>query len=240
MNSESLKGKVAVITGASSGIGRAVAAKLTDLGVKCLITARRGQRLQELAEHTGSFPVAGDLLDPNLPGLLLEEAQKQFGGCHILVNNAGIMEVGSVEKANIEKLCKMARINVEGSYRMAYTFAKHFLSHKEGQLVNVSSILGTKVRPTAGAYAGTKYAIEALTEALRMELAGTGVGVCAVEPGLVMTELHDHWETHPRDNLDMKLPLQPEDIANAIAFVLQQPAHVRIPKIMVLPGEQAM
>lgn len=240
METKSLEGKVAVITGASSGIGRAVAVKLTDLGVKCLLTARRGQRLREIAEHTGALPIPGDLLDPKLPGLLLEEAKKHFGDCHILVNNAGVMEVGSVEEADIEKLCRMARINVEGAYRMAYTFAKHFLAHKQGHLVNVSSILGTKVRPTAGAYAGTKFAIEALTEALRMELAGTGVGVYAVEPGLVMTELHDHWDTHPKDNLGMKHPLQPEDIANAIAFVLQQPAHVRIPKIMVLPGEHAI
>lgn len=240
MSISSLKGKVAVITGASSGIGRAITEKLCTLGVRCVISGRRGQRLQEVADQTGALPVTGDLLDPNLPGLLLSEAKDRFGGCQIVVNNAGVMEVGSVEQADIEKFCRMARINVEGAYRVAYTFAKHFVAHKEGHLVNISSILGTKVRPTAGAYAGTKYAIEALTEALRMELAGTGVGVYAVEPGLVMTELHDHWDTHPKDNLNMQQPLQPEDIANAVAFILQQPAHVRIPRIMVLPGEHAI
>lgn len=237
---ELLKGKVAVITGASSGIGLATTKKLCSLGVRCIITARRGQKLKEVADETGALPVTGDLLDPELPGLLLEEAKTRFGGCQIIVNNAGVMETGSVAKADIEKICRMARINVEGAYRIAYTFAKHFLAHKEGHIVNISSILGTKVRPTAGAYAGTKYAIEALSEALRMELAGTGVGVYAVEPGLVMTELHDHWEQHPKESLDMKHPLQPEDIANAVAFVLQQPPHVRIPKIMVLPSEHAI
>lgn len=235
-----LNKQVAVVTGASSGIGAATARKLASLGMRLVITARREKRLQELAAATGAKAIAGDLTDPALPARLLQAALDQYGRCDVVVNNAGVMVVGTVADADIEAFCRMVRTNVEGAYRIAYTFARHFLAQKYGHLINVSSILGTKVRPGAGAYAGTKYAIEALTEALRMELAGTGVGVSAVEPALVLTELHDHWDVHPKDSLGIKKPLLPEDIANAIAFVLQQPPHVRIPRILVMPEEQSL
>jgi NADP-dependent 3-hydroxy acid dehydrogenase YdfG len=134
----------------------------------------------------------------------------------------------------------MVRVNVESAFRMAYVAMTHFKKAGRGHLINTSSILGTKVRPTAGAYAGTKYAIEALTEALRMEFAGTGVKVSCIEPGLVLTELHDHWKVHPRESMNIKNPLRPEDVARAIRFLLEQPAHVRIPRLMIMPGEHAM
>jgi len=109
-----------------------------------------------------------------------------------------------------------------------------------GHLVNTSSILGTKTRPTVGAYAGTKYAIEALSESLRMELAGSDVKVSCVEPGVVMTELHADWAEHPTKMFGIKAPLVPEDIARCVRFILEQPGHVRIPRMMVLPGEHAI
>lgn len=107
----------------------------------------------------------------------------------------------------------------------------------EAHLINMSSVLGTKIRPTSGAYAGTKYAIEALSEALRMEVAGTPLAVTCIEPGLVMTQLHRDWPVHPSESMNISQPLQPEDIARCISFVLMQPAHVRIPRLMILPSE---
>lgn len=96
---------------------------------------------------------------------------------------------------------------------MAYVFARHFAREDCGDLVNISSVLGKKVRPTAGAYAGTKFAIEALSEALRMELSHRNVSVSCTQPGLVMTGLHDRWDTHPREALGIADPLRPDDIA---------------------------
>jgi NADP-dependent 3-hydroxy acid dehydrogenase YdfG len=129
----------------------------------------------------------------------------------------------------------MVRVNVEAAYRLAYTALKHFKKVGEGILLNTSSVMGTKVRPTAGAYAGTKYAIEALSEALRMELANEDIQVVAIEPGLVLTELHDQWETHPSESMNISDPLQPADIARCVRFILEQPSRMRVARLMVLP-----
>ena len=106
--------------------------------------------------------------------------------------------------------------------------------------MNTSSVLGTKVRPTAGAYAGTKFAIEALTEALRLELAKTNIGVSCVEPGLVQTDLHREWPVPPAQSLNIPRPLQPEDIARVVRFILEQPDHVRLPRILAVPSDQEL
>lgn len=236
-----LKGKVAIITGATSGIGAAVARNLDEAGVKLVLTGRREDRLAALCGELGcAASLAGDLADASVPQALMNKAQEEYGRCDIVLNNAGVMEVGPIEKIDIDRVCHMARVNVEAAYRMAYTALKMFVAQGSGHLINVSSILGTKTRPTAGAYAGTKYAIEALSESLRMEVARTDVAVSCIEPGLVQTELQDHWEVHPTKALDIPNPLQPEDIARCVRFVLEQPKHVRIPRMLVTPQEQAM
>ena len=240
MKNSLLKDKVAVITGASSGIGKAVAERFSKEGIKLIVTARRKKELGLLSENTGAIPVTGDITEPDFPGMLLDMAIKHYGRCDIIVNNAGIITKGTVETINIEKVSQMARINVEATFRISYTFLKYFKMENNGHLINISSILGTKVRPTTGAYAGTKYAIEALSEALRMELAGTKVSVSCIEPGLVMTELHNEWEVHPSKTFNISKPLQPEDIAEQIVYILKQPGHIRIPRLMILPGEHSI
>ncbi|MDQ3812870.1 MAG: SDR family oxidoreductase [Armatimonadota bacterium] len=234
-----LQDQVAIITGASSGIGAAVARDLHAAGMKLVITARREERLLRLAgEHDDILCVAGDIADPELPANLVATAVDAFGRCDVVFNNAGILEVASLDKIDIERVCAMVRINVEAAFRMAYVAVQHFRSAGRGHLINTSSVLGTKVRPTAGWYAGTKFAIEALSEALRMELVGTNIKISCIEPGLVLTELHDNWEVHPTQQLNVSQPLQPEEIARCIRFLLEQPEHVRIPRLMILPGEQ--
>jgi NADP-dependent 3-hydroxy acid dehydrogenase YdfG len=236
-----LRDQVAVITGASSGIGAAVAAELRAAGMQLVLTARRVDRLRSLADELGgSRFVAGDIADPELPDRLLETALREFGRCDVVFNGAGVMHTARVEDADIDLLCRMIRVNFEAATRVAYTALRHFRRENRGHLINVSSILGTKVRETAGVYAGTKYAIEALSQALRIELARTGVKVSVLEPGLVTTELQDHFAVHPRDALGIQQPLTPADIARATRYLLEQPDHVRIPVLMILPGEQPM
>jgi NADP-dependent 3-hydroxy acid dehydrogenase YdfG len=236
-----LRDQVAVITGASSGIGAAVAGELRAAGMRLVLTARRADRLRSLADELGeSRYVAGDIADPELPGRLLETSLAEFGRCDVVFNGAGVMHAARVEDADIDAMCRMIRVNFEAATRVAYTALRHFKRENRGHLINVSSVLGTKVRETTGVYAATKHAVEALSQALRMELARTAVKVSVLEPGLVTTELQDHFAVHPRDVLGIKQPLTPADVARATRFLLEQPEHVRIPVLMILPGEQAM
>lgn len=237
----SLNDQTAVITGASSGIGSGVARELSSAGMNVVLTARRVERPEALANELGKCAVvAGDISDPEMPQRLIDTAVERFGTCDVVFNNAGIMHTGIIEDVDVENLCRMVRVNVEAATRMAYVALKHFKKSNRGHLVNVSSILGTKVRPSAGVYAGSKYSIEALSEALRMEVAKTDIKVSLIEPGVVETELQNHFPVHPKEILGITTPLQPADVARCVRFILEQPAHVRIPVMMILPGEQAM
>jgi len=237
-----LEGKVAVITGASSGIGDGVARELANAGMKLVLTSRRKELLDKLAAQldTETAVLAGDITDESLPQRLIDTAAQTFGSCDVVFNNAGVMIVGSAKDIDLEAVCRMVRVNVEAVYRLAIVAMRHLVSAGGGYLINTSSILGTKVRQTTGAYAGTKYAVEALTEDLRMQAAGTGVRVCALEPGLVETHLQDHFPVHPKDMLDIEALVQPADIGRAIRFILEQPDHVAIPRILVMPTDQGM
>jgi NADP-dependent 3-hydroxy acid dehydrogenase YdfG len=237
-----LRGKVAVITGASSGIGEGTANELARAGMKLVLTARRKEMLDKLAAQldTETVVVAGDIADEALPQKLIDTAVEKLGSCDVVLNNAGIMIVGSAEDIDLEAVTRMVRVNVEAVYRLGILAMRHMVKQGGGYLINTSSILGTKVRQTTGAYAGTKFAVEALTEDLRMQAYGTGVRVCALEPGLVETHLQDHFEVHPRDMLNIKNMVKPADIARTIRFMLEQPDHVAIPRILVMPADQGM
>ena len=229
--------RVGVITGATSGIGAAVATALSEAGWQLVLSGRSAEKLTAKASLLGDrvAVLPGDLEDASLPQALLSAAIEQFGRCDMCLNNAGIIEVGPIQSIDIDRVCEMVRTNVEGAFRIAYVFLKHFAETNAGHLINVSSVLGKKVRPTAGAYAATKFAMEALSEALRMELSKTDVQVSCIQPGLVMTGLHDRWETPPSELMGIEEPLLPTDIARMVLFLLDQPAHVRIPQLMILP-----
>lgn len=231
--------RVAVITGATGGIGSAVARALATNGWLLILTSRSAEKLRVLCGDLAGQAVAipGDLRDESLPATLLATALDKFGRCDMCFNNGGFIEVGPVETIDIDRVCEMVRVNVEAAYRVAYVFARHFAKQSSGHLINVSSVLGKKVRPTAGAYAGTKYAIEALSEALRMELSKTNVQVTCIQPGLVRTSLHDRWQVHPSELMGIPHPLTPDDVARMVMFILDQPPHVRIPQLMILPKD---
>jgi NADP-dependent 3-hydroxy acid dehydrogenase YdfG len=237
----SLNGQVAVITGASSGIGRGLAVELDRAGMKLVLTARRADRLEQLAgELADCVCVPGDITDPAMPQRLIGAATERYGRCDVVFNSAGVMHAATIEDVDVEVMARMIDVNVAAATRMAYVALKHFKQVGSGHLVNVSSVLGTKVRETTGVYAGTKYAIEALSEALRMEVAKTDVKVSVIEPGLTRTELQDHFPVHPSEKLGITRPLEAADVARCIRFILEQPPHVRIPVMMIMPGQQPM
>jgi NADP-dependent 3-hydroxy acid dehydrogenase YdfG len=136
---------------------------------------------------------------------------------------------------DIDRMTSMLRLNIESTFRLTYVMLKKFREQGFGHIVNLSSVLGTKVRATAGAYAATKFAMEALSEALRMELTDSRIKISCIEPGLVMTELHKNWKVHPKESMNISHPLSTTDIVEVVKFIMSQPEHVNIPKLMILP-----
>ena len=235
----SLHGQVGLITGASSGIGRAVAEALAGAGMGLVASGRRADLLEGLAAGPADVvAVPGEITADGFPEQLFRAALERVGRLDVVVNNAGMNHNGPIEEIDVDLVCRMVRINVEAAFRVAYLAVKHFRATGSGHLVNTSSVLGFKVRKFAGAYAGTKYAVEALSEALRLELAGTGIRVTCIEPGLVRTDLHRDHAVRPEVAQGVATPLRPEDVARLVVFALEQPAHVLLPRLMVLPTDQ--
>lgn len=228
--------KICLITGAGSGIGRAIAEALSQAGYQLILAARREDQLNELqSEFVDVLP--GDLCATAYQDKLEAHIYHQYGRCDYLFNCAGTLETGSIEEMDIDRMTIMLRLNIEATFRLTYKLLKRFKVQGYGHVINISSVLGTKVRPAAGAYAATKFALEALSEALRMELAGTNLQVSCIEPGLVMTELHRNWKIHPKESMQIHEPLQVSDIVDAVFYILSRPDHVRIPKLMILPKD---
>lgn len=231
--------KTCLITGASSGIGLAMAKALAADQHRLILTARREDRLKSLqSENVDIIP--GDLTSAEFVDSLDGYVYEKYGHCDYLFNSAGVITKGSVEDTDIDQMTSMLRLNIESTFRLTYRFLKRFVKQGSGHVINISSVAGTRVRPTIGAYAATKFAMEALSEALRLELSDTDIKISCIAPGLVLTELHDDWEVHPVDLLDIREPLTGEDIVETARYIMNQPDHVRISRVLILPKGQKL
>jgi NADP-dependent 3-hydroxy acid dehydrogenase YdfG len=225
--------KVAVVTGASSGIGKALTEMLLSDGHSVLAGGRTIGSVMAESERLRLSSL--DLLEDSTPAALLDAALSAFGRVDYLFVNAGTIESGTIEDIDLDRLCAMIRLKVESSVRLIYTFLKHFKKQGSGHIFITSSVLGTKTRENSGAYAACNHALEALAEALRMELSDTDIQITCIEPGLVSTGLHRDWPVHPKELLNIANTLTPNDIAEAVRDILRKPSHVRVPKYMILP-----
>jgi len=231
-----LESKVAVITGASAGIGAAIARDLSAAGAKLVLTARRRERLDALAKELGGpvATLAADIADPATPERLLALARERFGAADILVNNAGILRVGPVDTFDLGGIEDMVATNYTAVVRASYVFARAMKAAGTGIIVNISSIGAGIVAPGVGVYGGLKRAVEMFTDSLRIELVGTGVRAGFVAPGTTTTEIFEDMKAHGQPGWDSYVtPLQPEDIARAVRFLIDQPAHAAVPRVHV-------
>jgi NADP-dependent 3-hydroxy acid dehydrogenase YdfG len=243
-----LNGRVAVITGASSGIGEATAEALAAEGAAVVVAARREDRLEDLVGRVNgnggkTLAIACDVTDEQQAHDLIKRARDEFGRVDILVNNAGVMQLSKVQRGLSDEWRTMFEVNVLGLLYATDAAIEVMKEQGSGHLVNISSLASRGTRPGLGVYSGTKMAVNGISESLRQELLEDNIRVTMVEPGAVETELPDHiTDEEAREGLSALLeqldPLKAEDIANAIVYVVTQPERVSINEILIRPSQQ--
>jgi NADP-dependent 3-hydroxy acid dehydrogenase YdfG len=250
---ERLDGTVALVTGASSGIGEAAAIALADAGAAVAIAARRVDRLEALAvtirEKGGSALVlAADVSEEAQARDAVERTVAELGRLDTLINNAGVMLLGPAVGAPLAEWQQMVQLNVLGLLYCAHAALPHLLNAaQEGprqvaDLVNISSVAGRQARNGSGVYNATKHGVGAFSESLRQEVTRRHVRVSLVEPGAVETELASHNRPEIQEGMRQRFAtmerLQAEDIADAIAYVVTRPRRVAVNEMLVRPTEQ--
>ena len=243
-----LDGKVAVITGASSGIGEATAEALAAEGAAVVVAARREERLKDLVGRINgdggkALAFACDVTDEQQAHALIRRGRDEFGRVDVLVNNAGVMQLSKIQRGLSDEWRTMFEVNVLGLLYATDAAIEVMKEQGAGHLVNISSLASRGTRPGLGVYSGTKMAVNGISESLRQELLEDNIRVTMVEPGVVQTELPDHiTDEEAREGLSGLLenldPLQAEDIANAIVYVVTQPERVSINEILIRPSQQ--
>ncbi|MCW2570723.1 MAG: NADP-dependent 3-hydroxy acid dehydrogenase YdfG [Frankiales bacterium] len=243
-----LDGRIALVTGASSGIGEATAMALAAEGAAVAIAARRTDRLRDLADRLGKegarvLSLELDVTDEAACRAAVVRTQDELGGLDILINNAGVMLLGPIVDADTEDWRRMLHTNTLGLMYMTHAVLPRMLETGRGDIVNVSSVAGRIARLGSGGYNASKWAVNAFSESLRQEVTTRGVRVSLIEPGAVATELtdhitHDQTRTLVKDTIAKTTPLQSEDIARAIVYVVSQPPYVAINEVLIRPTDQ--
>jgi NADP-dependent 3-hydroxy acid dehydrogenase YdfG len=248
-----LDGTVALVTGASSGIGEQTAVVLAELGADVVVAARRADRLDALVERiTGkggsALAVAADVTDEAQAQAAVDRAVERFGRLDTVFANAGVMLLGPIEGADPEDWRRMIELNVLGALYTAHAALPHLLAaaqdgpRRVADLVITSSVAGRTVRVGSGVYNASKHAIGAFAESLRQEVTQRHVRVSLIEPGAVETELVSHNRPEIQEQMAQRFAdaerLQSDDIARAVAFVVTSPRHMAVNEMLIRPTEQ--
>lgn len=248
MPAQKLKDKVAIVTGASAGIGWATALALGEQGATVVITARRKPKLEELAKELSrkgveAIVIEADMADEKDAHRLIAEAHKKCGRIDILINNAGAMLNAPLVRAEMKDVQRMLDLNVLGLIAASHAAVPIMKAQGGGHIVNISSAAARIAGVTAAAYSATKAAVNVFSEALRKEVYRDNIRVTVVAPGVVETELRDHipdatTKTEADKYAASMRPLKAEDVAAAILYVVTQPAHVGVNEIVIRPLDQ--
>ena len=248
--SGALDGKVAAVTGATSGIGQATAVALAGAGAKLALAGRREDRLTELAERIEgdggrALAIPTDVGDEAQASAFVQRAHDELGGLNILINNAGVMLLGPVTGANTDEWREMINANCFGVLYCAHAALPLLGEAGGGDIVNVSSVAGRQAALGSAVYNLTKWGVNGFTEGLRQEALHIGVRASVVEPGMVATELLDH-NTNPvvleaaeKLREQVGTPLSSDDIARVILYIVSQPEHVAVNEVLIRPTRQS-
>jgi NADP-dependent 3-hydroxy acid dehydrogenase YdfG len=247
-----LSGRVAVVTGASSGIGAAAARRLASAGARVAVLARRGGQLEILVkeiERAGGVATAvpADVTDAGALGAAAAQIEDEFGPVDLLFNNAGVMLPAPVEELPVEQWQHQIDLNVTGLMNAIGAFVPQLIKSAAekgvADLVSTSSVAAQNIFPNFAVYSGTKAYVTHMSRTLRAELGPKDVRVSAIEPGLVGTELQSHvtdpgaldWLEGSRETI---VWLTPEDVAESVLFIVSQPAHVNLQQVTIMPTRQ--
>ena len=243
-----IKDKVAIITGASSGIGRATALTLSKAGAKVAIGARRTEKLSQLEDEITKnggqcFSQKLDVTKKEDCDSFVNETIKKWGGVDVLINNAGLMPLSFVKNLKIDEWDQMIDVNIRGVLYCTAAVISHMHEKKSGHIINISSVAGRIVFPSGSVYCATKHAVTAFSEGLREEFSTrSNIRVTCIEPGVVSTELtntitDESLKSFVENSKKME-SLNPEDIANAILYAVDAPDYVNVNEVLIRPTKQ--
>ncbi|HDK9028014.1 SDR family NAD(P)-dependent oxidoreductase [Staphylococcus aureus] len=227
-----LTDKVAVVTGAGSGIGEAIATLLHEEGAKVVLAGRNKEKLQNVANQLSQDSVKvvpTDVTNKEEVDELIKIAQQIFGGLDIVINSAGQMLSSKITDYQVDEWDSMIDVNIKGTLYTAQAALPTMLEQSSGHLINIASISGFEVTKSSTIYSATKAAVHTITQGLEKELAKTGVKVTSISPGMVDTAITAAY--NPTD----RKKLEPQDIAEAVLYALTQPKHVNVNEITVRP-----
>ncbi|MCS5429814.1 SDR family oxidoreductase [Staphylococcus aureus] len=227
-----LTDKVAVVTGAGSGIGEAIATLLHEEGVKVILAGRNKDKLQNVANQLAQDSVKvvpTDVTKKEEVDELIKIAQQTFGGLDIVINSAGQMLSSKITDYQVDEWDSMIDVNIKGTLYTAQAALPTMLEQSSGHLINIASISGFEVTKSSTIYSATKAAVHTITQGLEKELAKTGVKVTSISPGMVDTAITAAY--NPTD----RKKLEPQDIAEEVLYALTQPSHVNVNEITVRP-----
>lgn len=227
-----LTDKIAVVTGAGSGIGEAIATLLHEEGAKVVLAGRNKDKLQNVANQLAQDSVKvvpTDVTKKEEVDELIKIAQQTFGGLDIVINSAGQMLSSKITDYQVDEWDSMIDVNIKGTLYTAQAALPTMLEQSSGHLINIASISGFEVTKSSTIYSATKAAVHTITQGLEKELAKTGVKVTSISPGMVDTAITAAYNPSDRKKLD------PQDIAEAVLYTLTQPSHVNVNEITVRP-----
>jgi len=244
-----LKGKVALITGASSGIGEGVAKSLATKGVKVGLAARSIEKLknieQEIRQNGGdAFPVTMDVADKSSVHTGVQELQEHYGTIDILINNAGIMPASDIDALKIDEWDNMVHVNINGVLNVTAAVLPQMIDKHSGHIINLSSIAGRKLFKGLAVYCASKHFVAAFSDIMRMEIGKKhNIRVTSIQPGAVATNLYDqitdkNYKEGMEDLRDQMTFLTPSDIANSMIYALESPDYLDVSELFILPTDQ--
>ncbi|MBU5272128.1 SDR family oxidoreductase [Staphylococcus caprae] len=226
-----LKDKVAVITGAGSGIGEAIAKALSNNGVSVALAGRNEDKLQAVAQqlNVNTKVIPTDVTKKDSVDQMLQVVKGHFGKVDIVVNVAGQSLSSKITDYDVEQWDTMIDVNVKGTLYVLQAALPYLLNQSSGHIINIASISGFEVTKSNAVYSATKAAVHTITQALEKELARTGVKVTSISPGMVESPMTEHMDFGDRKKLETR------DIAEAVVYALTQPSHVNVNEVTVRP-----